>query len=198
MLREWVNHEAKIELIADPGGMGLSYTGKIVAIGDDFMFIGKSGVRATLFPLTWKDCESDALSGIWRSLYISTSAGRSLTLREGLSRDISPNLDRVMTQLQQWEKFGVVLGVSENRGAKTLFFVGTVKKLQDGAFSFIQSNKTLQLMVSLPEVRYMNVLQQDGMTVLILSNENHEHLLIYDTRPDEPLKKLPLISVSVH
>jgi hypothetical protein len=183
LLKEWASNDTEIELVAHVGAASLMHLGRVVELGwsnqiDDFMFIANSGLRVLLTPAIWRQSSLESLTS--RSLHVLDYEGSrsSLTVREVVRpKKNTPNGSMIREQFRAWAKLNAELGVQLTSGRHAMFFLGFVAELSNGAFSFIQVARAIQLMLVLDDFNYMEIGHRNAKVVIDLGKHSHRRAI---------------------
>lgn len=207
LLREWASNRTLLQLYVPVGATSLIHAGRVVEIQIgglmvDFRFITDSGMFVPLTPAMWsKSTIEENIGTLGRSIYIyqPDRTTQSLTIRElRNSQDGTSNREKAREQLKNWEKMHAELGVTLDCNQHALFFLGSVKEMPNGVFSFVQSAKLIQVLIELEEFTYVKIIREDDGKVSMGLASSADRLYISDAiLPDISWLRFKPVSSSV-
>jgi|ERR1039458_1917409 hypothetical protein len=197
LLRDWANRNAEVEFIVPLAGGSIKYFGRIVdtTVGDAnipmFHFISpSSGMQATLMPQTFGKTRIEKVANVHNGVYVEGKAkdAQAFWIVESLFGKKPPSdFAAIVEKLRTWERLQLDLHVLLNRGGHAISFLGQVRELAAGIFSFVRPPDPVQLLIRLDEYSYMTLnVESDKTSVTLIDPPSEEMFLISDvaTQPE--------------
>jgi hypothetical protein len=197
LLRDWANRDAKVEFIVPLAGGSIKYSGRIVdtTVGDAnipmFLFIcPSSGMQATLMPQTFGKTRVEKIANAHNGVYVEGKAkdAQAFSIVESLwEKKPNSNFAAIVERLRTWERLQLDLHVLLNRGGHAISFLGQVREMAAGIFSFARPPAPAQLLIRLDEYQYMTLkVEGDRTSVTLIDPPSEEMFLISDvaTQPE--------------
>jgi hypothetical protein len=203
LLARWANEGERVHYI--DGSSGLQHPGVITklnsgikGLGDEFMFIAKSGDFALIYPMLWTKvhCESVVGESACITEYDRSYVLRSLRTREEAEAS-KKTTGTVETQLSKWAALKAQLSIFFVGPFPPPFFFGTLAVRENGYF-VATTNSGLSYLISCRDGVCKIEKHGDNVAVQITGDQYAVYISETELTAFEMMQRFHAVSPAVH
>ena len=155
-------------------------------------------------PQTFGKTRIEKIANVHNGVYVEGKAkdAQAFSIVESLfEKKPHSNFAAIVEKLRTWERLQLDLHVLLNRGGHAISFLGQVRELAAGIFSFARPPAPAQLLIRLDEYRHMTLkVEGDKISVILIDPPGEEMFMISDaaTHPETVFDRFIIGSSTIH